>query len=349
MSIEQELHSKVVNLFYIKFKVKPDKISELQQAGSARRYFRITYSSNKSIIAAFNVDKDENDTFIYFTDIFRFLNFNVPKIYSVAKDRKYYLLEDLGNTNLLDMLIKCRKDSSVPQNILEYYKKALSNLAEMQVKSHKIIDYSKCYVFSEFNTESIIFDLNYFLEHFVIPNNIQFDNHSLSNEFIHFAETIYNTPQKYFMFRDFQARNIMIFNDDVYFIDYQGGRKGSPHYDVASLLFQAKAEIPENQKDELLDHYIKELKKLISFNSEAFKKQFRLFGFLRVLQTLGAYGNRGLKEGKAHFIQSIPPAINNLADLVNNYHVAGDYPELNSVCQKIIKKKGERGIRGKGV
>lgn len=341
MCSQEYIHKEIAQLFKDNFKVYPESIEKLKQAGSNRQYYRVFYDVNKTVIATYNIDEEENNTFLYFTEIFKELNFNVPEVYAVSENRHLYFIKDLGNTDLLSLLLKDRTSSNVPTHILNYYKKALSALAEIQIKTHSKIDYSKCYLVSEFNVDSILYDLDYFFKFFVQNTGIKYNESHLKKDFESFANELYKIPEKYFMYRDFQARNIMIFNEEVFFIDYQGARKGAIHYDAASLLFQAKAEIPDNQKNELLDFYINEVRRYVRINPEDFKRQFRLFALLRVLQTLGAYGNRGLREGKAHFIQSIPLAIDNLSNLLNNNCVDSAFKEINSVCKKIIEIKSK--------
>ncbi len=312
------------------------KIEKLEQAGSERIYFRVYDIDKSTAIVVYNPNAKENETFIYYTKTFLKLKLNVPEIYAVSKDKLMYILQDLGDIDLLELLEKNRNGKTIPENILKLYKESISQLVKFQITGHKNIDYSKAFSIAEFNTDAILFDLNYFKYYFLNRSKIKYDEQKLHDDFIKFAGDIDKIENKYFMFRDFQARNIMIFNNQAYFIDYQGGRKGAMHYDIASLLYQAKAQIPTEIKDVLIDFYISEVQKLINIDKKIFKTQFYDFAFLRVLQTLGAYGNRGLIERKAYFIQSIPYAIKGLKYLVEKHNVADKYPELKAVCKKII-------------
>ncbi|MCF0207712.1 MAG: phosphotransferase [Bacteroidales bacterium] len=210
---------------------------------------------------------------------------------------------------------------------------------KMQIEAGKHIDFSKAYSISEFNEQSILFDLNYFKYYFLNRLDIQYDEKALQDNFDKLAARLAKNGIKNFMFRDFQARNILVKNEEVYFIDYQGGRKGAMQYDVASLLWQAKAQIPNEHKTELLRFYIEEVAKSINIDKQEFENEFWIYLYIRILQTLGAYGNRGLIEKKRHFIESIPFQIQNLEELSQTHDSLSEYSELRRVIAEICKFK----------
>ncbi|MDD4217920.1 MAG: RNase adapter RapZ [Bacteroidales bacterium] len=311
----------------------PDKIDRLVQAGSNRIYYRFRYG-NKSMIGVYSNNIEENSTFLYFTQLFKSLDIKVPELFYVTKDKTIYFLEDLGDKSLFDIVQNDNKNGEITDTTKNLYKKAITELAKMQITSAAYIDFDKCYQISEFNKESILFDLNYFKFYFLKVSGIKFNERKLQNDFNSIALYLAKNGDKFFMFRDFQSRNIMIKDGEPYFIDYQGGRKGAIQYDLASLLFQAKAQLPEYVKEELLEHYIEQVKSYIPVDKDEFINQFNYYALIRILQTLGAYGFRGLIEKKSHFIESIPFALQNIRIMFENKNVFKNYAELyNVLCQ----------------
>ena len=221
------------------------------------------------------------------------------------------------------------------KEIINLYKKSLSELIKFQLTAGKGINYKLCYPRKSFDKQSMLWDLNYFKYYFLKLADIPFDEQELENNFHSFINILLQADSNYFMYRDFQSRNIMIHENSPCFIDYQGGRKGALQYDVASLLFQVRAEMPNNIREELLDYYINQLKNKIDVDEKKFKKHYYAFVYLRLLQVMGAYGFRGLYEKRTHFVQSIPFAIKNLKYLLENHHLPEELSELNSVLKKL--------------
>jgi len=313
---------------------KPESCSRITQAGSDRTYMRFK-SGKSSVIGVYSENIVETETFIYFTQVFKSLNLNVPDIYFVAEDLKSYFIEDFGDDLLLGIVEKENKTGVFSEHLDELYKKSLKALAKMQVTAAGYLDFSRAYSISTFDTQSILFDLNYFKYYFLNRTGISYDEKKLQDDFDRFADVLSSEGWKFFMFRDFQARNIIIKNEEPYFIDYQGGRKGAPEYDVASLLFQAKAMIPDEEKQELLDYYFEQLSTYVHIDKIDFYSRFFSYAYIRILQTLGAYGNKGLIERKQHFVESIPFALKNLAALLDSHPILNSYPELNRVLREI--------------
>ena len=329
-----EKGKKTLDSFVLFSGERPDGIEKLAQAGSDRSYYRFRYA-NKSMIGVFSNNIEENNTFIYFTQLFKSLDIKVPELFYVTEDKIVYFLEDLGDLSLFDIVQNDIKNGELTDTTKTLYKKAITELAKMQITSAAYIDFDKCYQISEFNEESILFDLNYFKFYFLKVSGIKFDERKLQNDFNNIALNLAKSGDKFFMFRDFQARNIMIKDGEPYFIDYQGGRKGAIQYDLASLLFQAKAQLPEYVKEELLEHYIEQVKSYIPVDKDEFINQFNYYALIRILQTLGAYGFRGLIEKKSHFIESIPFALQNIRIMLENKNVFKNYAELYNVLSQI--------------
>ena len=310
-------------------------IKAITPAGSNRKYFRITAEKN-TVIAVYSENIAENETFLYYTSVFRELNLNVPKIYYVNESKTIYFVEDFGDELLLNIVEQRCDKEKFSDDLMDLYKKSISALAKMQILSGEEIDFSKSFSGEEFGKQAILMDLSYFKYYFLNVSGITYSENKLQNDFEKFANYLCRYENKYFMFRDFQARNIIIKNNEAYFIDYQGGRKGFLQYDLASLLYQAKAKIPNNVKEILLQHYIDEVRKYIDINKSEFIEEYYYLVYLRILQTLGAYGFRGLIEKRTHFVESIPYALANLKDLCQKNPVLEEYCELWKVLSALV-------------
>lgn len=330
----QDIIQNISDLFFKTYNEKPSDITLLAQSGSDRKYFRVL-SSKSPIIATFNQNIEENETFFYLSNHFRQATVAVPRVYAVNDDKTIYFQDDLGDTNLLDVII----EKGYSNQVFELLQKAVLNLIKIQIDGDKNLDYSKCIGSDEFGRQAIISDLLYFKYYFADTLKINYNRQKLIEDFeklsIHLAETDYI----YFMFRDFQSRNIMVKDNDVFFIDYQGGMKGAVQYDIASFLWQAKANLPNEWKENLLDFYINkfEEKTQTNINISKFKNQYKGFVLLRMLQVLGAYGFRGIFERKSHFLDSIPPALQNLKTYLNEKMPDIELPELDKVIEAVTQ------------
>jgi aminoglycoside/choline kinase family phosphotransferase len=312
------------------------KIIPLAQSGSYRKYFRIE-GEEKKAIGVFNPDNKENLAFITFTKYFLKKKLNVPKLYAQKLNENIYLIEDLGDTTLYSLIEKLTPESKFSKEIIDNYKAALNHLIRFQIDGGKGLDYSVCYPRKRFDKQSILWDLNYFKYYFLKLAKINFNEQRLEDDFNSFAEFLLAADAKYFMYRDFQSRNILMHNNELYFVDYQGGRKGALQYDVASLLFQAKANLSYSVKEELLEYYLKELSQKSKIKHQIFRKYYYGFVLIRLLQTLGAYGFRGYYENKSHFLLSIPFALKNLEWLIKEKHIPIKIPELERVISLILQ------------
>ena len=318
-------------------KFKKDEITafdKLPQAGSERHYYRI-YTAQQSFIATYGANIKENESFIYFSDLFTARQLATPKIFYTSADKKIYIQEDFGDISLLNIL----EAKGYNDEVYALYQKSLTSLARLQIKGDEGLDYSKCLTNATFGKQAIMADLLYFKYYFLDALRRPYDKQKLIDDFEALSNYLSHTAYKFFMFRDFQSRNIMVTNDnEVHFIDYQGGMKGAPQYDVASLLSQAKANLPESWKQKLLDDYIDAFENIVEskVNRPVFKSQYNGYVLLRMLQVLGAYGFRGLFERKAHFLTSIPLALHNLKGFFNSQRIGISVPEFEKVLELCI-------------
>ena len=315
----------------------------LTASGSNRRYYRLVSEDGQtSLIAVQGTSRDENHAFIYMAEHFLKQGLSVPRVVAVSDDEMCYLQEDLGNTLLFDYIAEGRKTGVFSAAEKEMLRKTVCGLAKFQVVAAKGFDFKQCYPQPEFNLRSIQWDLNYFKYCFLKATGLDFQEDRLENEFERLAYILLRSEYSAFMYRDFQSRNVMIVKNAEgelvpYFIDFQGGRKGPVYYDVASFLWQAKANFHPDLREELVAEYINELQKYMPVNVEAFYETLKHFVLFRTMQVLGAYGFRGYFEKKPHFLQSIPFAIDNLRHLLK--HASEDYPYLIEVLKEMTEMK----------
>ena len=314
----------------------PTLVLPLAPSGSDRIYYRLQ-SKNKVAVGAYNPHDQENKAFVSFCKHFHEKGLPVPKIYAENLELNIYLQEDLGATTLYSYLLQ--KGDYFPDYLVQIYKHVVEQLAYLQVKGGEGLDYSKCFPRESFDKQSMLWDFNYFKYYFLKLAGIPFDEEALEKDAHKLADYLQEADTSHFMFRDFQTRNIMIKNGKPLFIDFQGGRRGALQYDLASLLFQAKANIPDDIREELLHHYLNVLTDLKDVDRDVFIKHYYGYVFIRSIQVLGAYGFRGLYERKEHFIQSIPFALRNIKWLFDNDYPALELPELKKVLGQLITSK----------
>lgn len=344
--MDTKLQQQISALFESWAKEPIQSMQILPQSGSDRQYFRLK-GAQKTALAAFNANFGENKTFVDYTKHFLEMGIRVPQLYAPNLENNIYLLQDLGDQTLLQHLEIERKDGIPSDSTISYYKKALSALAKMQIKGIQNLPVEVYHTPVSFNEQAMLWDLNYFKYCFLKTTKIEFDEYALEQDFQRLTNHLAQESQAFFMFRDFQARNIMLHDQTVYFIDYQGGKKGPLQYDVVSLLFQAKANLPNKLRQELLDYYIQEASKLTSIDTQKFKGNFYLFALLRTLQVLGAYGFKGLYQQKEHFIASIPFALANLDWLIENIHFPIDLSYLKEISKLLVTQHSLRPIIAK--
>ena len=313
---------------------REDRIEKLPQSGSDRIYFRI-YAGGKTFIATYNLNRRETQTFVQFSRHFKAAALPVPQILAVNEDDTIYIQEDLGTESLLNKL----EEHGHGEYAYNLFRKSLSALAELQITGDKGLDYSWCLTAKEFGKQAIMSDLLYFKYYFLDTLQLPYDKQAMLDDFEALSSYLTRTEYKYFMFRDFQSRNIIVKDGAVNFIDFQGGMKGALQYDVASLLWQAKAELSEEWKDNLLSFYMDEIERLLEHEVDrvTFISQYNGYVLIRLLQVMGAYGFRGLFERKAHFLASIPLALKNLRFFLDHKRIGIITPEFNRVLREVVK------------
>lgn len=327
---------KVLSELYITYtNEEPQNIEELPSSGSNRRYFRL--SGKQSLIGVIGTCKEENEAFLYMDAHFISKGLPVPKVLLHSEDKMAYIQEDLGDTLLFNAIEKGRKTTVFSEEEKILLSKTIRLLPDIQFAGADGMDFSKCYPASEFNARSILWDLNYFKYCFLKATGMEFLEDKLEDDFQRLTDVLLRSSSATFMYRDFQSRNVMIKDGEPWFIDFQGGRKGPVFYDVASFLWQAKANLPDSLRGELLEDYIDALRKYTPVDKEYFYAQLRHFVLFRTLQVLGAYGFRGYFEKKPHFIQSVPFAIANLRSLLTVPYP--EYPYLNKILKELVGLK----------
>lgn len=315
---------------------KPDRIEKLPQSGSDRIYFRI-YAGAKTFIATYNRNQRETQTFIYFSRHFSNAGLAVPVILGVNDDDTIYIQEDLGTESLLNKL----EQYGHGDYVYKLFQKSLAELARVQILGHKGLNYDWCLTAKEFGKQAIMSDLLYFKYYFLDTLQLAYDKQAMLDDFDALSTYLTLTENKYFMFRDFQSRNIIVKDDAVSFIDYQGGMNGALQYDVASALWQAKAELSEEWKDSLIEYYMDQVDQLLDqpVDRVSFLNQYNGYVLIRLLQVMGAYGFRGLFERKAHFLASIPLALRNLQFFIDHKTVGVATPEFDWVLRLVVSEQ----------
>jgi len=328
LTVLKELYNRVVG-------VEPESVTEMPSSGSNRRYFRL--AGERTLIGVVGTCKEENEAFLYMDKHFRAKGLPVPEVYACSDDRMSYVQEDLGDTLLFNAIEKGRKTSVFSDEEKRLLAKTIRLLPDIQFAGADGMDFSYCYPASEFDSRSIMWDLNYFKYCFLKATGLEFLEDKLEDDFQKMADVLLRSSSATFMYRDFQSRNVMIKDGQPWFIDFQGGRKGPFYYDVASFLWQAKANLPDSLRKELVKEYIAALRKYQPVDEAYFYAQLRHFVLFRTLQVLGAYGFRGYFEKKPHFIQSVPFAIENLRNLLKEPYP--EYPYLSKVLKDLVNMK----------
>ena len=315
----------------------PLKVEPIKAHASERKIFRLT-GPKATVCGVVNSNIRENETFIYFAEQFQKVHLPVPTVLIQSKDGFAYLLEDLGDSTLYDVLNKTRTDTDpFPEPVIAHYQKALSYLARFQVDGAKQIDFSRCFQAAEFGSVSMISDMTYFLESFIGKTKVPLDQKQLQIEFSMLAKHLLEAPHSYFLYRDFQARNIMVSGQQIYFIDFQGGRQGALQYDVVSLLYQSSVHIPEDIRNELIFSYIDALKSLdVPYSEDEFRKYLDRFIIIRMMQVLGTYGTQGLERGKDYFAKNIPLAVDTLYKATQREEFFKKLPHLSEIIERIM-------------
>ncbi|MBQ7708592.1 MAG: phosphotransferase [Bacteroidales bacterium] len=308
------------------------QITELPASGSNRRYFRLQ-GGNISLIGAIGTNLQENHSFIYLAKHFREKGLRVPAVLAVSEDGSAYIQEDLGDQILFGMVAQGRESGLYSDMETNLLRRTIEQLPRLQFLGAKGLDWKNCYPQESFDARMIDFDLNYFKYCFLKATGLEFNEIQLQEDFEKFKADLLQDDDNTFLYRDFQARNVMIKDGEPWFIDFQGGRRGPIYYDVASFIWQARSRFPEDLKQDLIRCYLRALQQFKQVDEEEFRSRLRLFVLFRTLQVLGAYGFRGYFEKKPHFLASVPFALSNLRKLLEIPFT--DYPYLNSVLEKL--------------
>ena len=331
------MKNELTKLFENRFGEKVTSCIEMKAHGSDRKLYRIK-SENRSIIGAENHDRTENIAFLEFSRHFRNKGLLVPEIFAEDLDQGIYLEEDLDDLTLFDFLIEQKNETGkFSKSVIDAYKKVVQQLPKFQIVAAKDLDYSLCYPRHSFDRQSMMWDLNYFKYYFLKLAKIPFNEQKLEDDFIKFTDFLLQPKLDYFLYRDFQSRNVMLRDGEPWFIDYQGGRHGALQYDIASLLYDAKADIPFDIRDELLKTYLDGLTNYVSVDRKQFLQFYYGYVLVRILQAMGAYGFRGFYERKTHFLQSVPYAIRNLEFVLRTAVIPVELPTLFEVLQKLVR------------
>ena len=324
-------------LFERHFHFPAERVQPLQGelGGSGRAIVRLSGGERTAIGIVYPV-REENTAFLEFSRHFRGHGLPVPEIYGEDLGRGAYLEEDLGDTTLFEYLSANRSGERIAPPVVEVYRKVVAALPRFQVEAGRDLNYAVCYPRASFDRQSIAWDLNYFKYYFLRLAAVPFNEQALERDFARLTKFLLTADRDYFLYRDFQSRNVMLQNGEPFFLDYQGGRKGALQYDIASLLYDGKADLPPDLRQLLLDHYLDCLGEHIKVDRAAFMKHYYAYVYVRILQALGAYGFRGFYERKAHFLQSVPYALKNLRWLAHNATLPIALPALMQSFQAML-------------
>jgi aminoglycoside/choline kinase family phosphotransferase len=322
-------------LFESRFGEPVERVASLKGDASGRKLFRLAAAS-RTAIGVVNPDVRENRAFLEFSRHFRTCGLPVPEIYAEDLDQGIYLEEDLGDTTLFQFLTANRGEGGPSKDALDLYRKVVEFLPRFQIEAGRTLNYTVCYPRSSFDRQSMLWDLNYFKYYFLRLAKIPFSEQALENDFKRFTEFLLKADRRFFLYRDFQSRNIMVRDGGPFFIDYQGGRRGALQYDIASLLFDAKADLPFEVRDQLVLRYLEAAARLEPIDRTTFLTYYPGFVHIRIMQAMGAYGLRGFYERKQHFLTSVPYAIRNLEYLLRTAELPVELSELTQVWRRLV-------------
>lgn len=326
----EEIEKALQSLYRKAFGKVPEIFIPLRSDGSARKIYRLG-NPGRIVVGIYGPDPLENRAFLEFSMYFKKHGLPVPEIYAEDTEAGVYLEEDLGDVTLFSRIEQENKDGVLSESLSKTYRKVLDILPRFQEQVKAGMDLTHCYPRAAFDRQSIMWDLNYFKYYFLKLAPIPFNEQKLEDDFVRFADFLMEAPQDYFLYRDFQSRNIMLRDGEPWFIDYQGGRRGARHYDLASLLYDAKANLSPETRNELRDYYIN----AAGVDRRDFLQHYPAFVYVRIMQAMGAYGLRGFYERKPHFLKSVPFAVRNIEWLLNNTEIPEHLPELMACFRRI--------------
>ncbi len=336
-------------LFERHFHTAVERVQPLQEqlGGSGRKIIRLSSEKISAIGILYDV-REENVAFLEFSRHFRQHGLPVPEIYAEDLNQGAYLEEDLGDTTLFEFLSDHREGATIAPEAVAAYRKVVAVLPRFQVEAGRDLNYKVCYPRASFDRQSIAWDLNYFKYYFLRLAGISFSEQALERDFSRLTKFLLSSSRDYFLYRDFQSRNVMlckVLNEDQpFFLDYQGGRKGALQYDIASLLYDAKADLPPDLRQQLLDHYLDSLAGFLDLDRSEFMQYYYAYVYVRIMQALGAYGFRGFYERKVHFLQSVPYALRNLRWLLHNAELPIALPTLMEAFKTMVASDKLQGL-----
>jgi len=348
-SLETIFMEVLKRLFEHHFRSPVERVQPLQGelGGSGRKIIRLSSEKLSAIGILYDV-REENVAFLEFSRHFRRHGLPVPEIYAEDLSQGAYLEEDFGGTTLFEFLSDHRNGATIAPEAVAAYRKVVAVLPRFQVEAGRDLNYKVCYPRASFDRQSIAWDLNYFKYYFLRLAGIPFNEQALEDDFSRLTKLLLSASRDYFLYRDFQSRNIMlrkILNEDQpFFLDYQGGRKGALQYDIASLLYDAKADLPPDLRQQLLDHYLDSLAGFLDLNRSAFMQHYYPYVYVRIMQALGAYGFRGFYERKEHFLQSVPYALKNIRWLLHNVELPIALPTLMEAFKSMVTSDKLQGL-----
>jgi len=324
-------------LFERHFHLPVEQVAPLQGelGGSGRNILRLVHPDRSAVGILYHV-REENVAFLEFSRHFRNRGLPVPEIYGAELDAGAYLEEDLGDLTLFQFLSTNRVGDDVAPEVVEIYRRVVAQLPRFQVEASRDLNYKVCYPRPSFDSQSITWDLNYFKYYFLKLAGIPFNEQDLEHDFSRLTKFLLTAGRDYFLYRDFQSRNVMLRGGEPFFLDYQGGRKGALHYDIASLLYDAKADLPPALRQDLLEHYLATLAGFVKTTPDEFMRHYYAFVYVRIMQAFGAYGFRGFYERKPHFLQSVPFALKNLRWLLDHVTLPIALPTLLGAFEQMI-------------
>ncbi len=335
-------------LFEHRFESSVERTQSVQGlGGSGRKIFRLA-SDGISAIGILYAVREENVAFLEFSRHFRRHGLPVPEIYAADLDKNVYLEEDLGDTTLYQFLADNRTGENIAPEVIDVYRKVVAVLPRFQVEAGRDLNYGLCHPRHSFDRQSIAWDLNYFKYCFLGPAGIPFNEQALEDDFKRLTDFLLDADRDYFLYRDFQSRNIMLRDANPFFLDYQGGRRGALQYDIASLLYDAKADLPPAVRGQLLESYLDALSGFIELERSAFMHHYYAYVYVRILQALGAYGFRGFFERKPLFLLSVPYALRNLRWLLHNVELPIELPALTDAFKRMLASEKLQGLSSDG-
>lgn len=313
------------------------EITRLQGDASDRVILRLRGKQHNAI-GIIGPNRDENRAFIGFARTFHDHGLSVPQIYHVSGEGRCYLEEDFGDITLSRWQELRREGRTVSAEIHAMYARVLEQLQRFQVDAAEAVDYSLCYQYKRFAEEAMAFDLLYFHDMFLQPIvQLSWDEQKLQSDNARLITFLCQAKQEHFLYRDFQSRNVMIHGGEPCFIDFQSGRRGALHYDVASLLFDSKGDLPAEARDALLAHYLDVLETRMPVDRVRFRYLFEGFAVLRLMQALGAFGNIGLNKGRPQYLELIPSRLHSLAEVVRDAACMHELPYLRALLLDIAE------------